>query len=85
MGAAARGTLVTALSPQLTKFDERVLAAIPEGKGARTRKIVDEVHDHYERHTWQSWSIPTREDIVGVLRGLEHLGLARHANGWWRR
>jgi hypothetical protein len=73
------------LSPALTKFDERVLAEVPEGRGARVRRIVEEVRCHYQRHTWATWEIPSRDDIIGVLRGLEHLGYIHQRNGGWRR
>lgn len=59
------------LAPQLTSLDRRVLAMV-EARPRRARYVAK----------------ATREslgDITLILRGLEHLGLVKHANGWWRR
>jgi hypothetical protein len=68
------------LSPTLTKFDERVLTAIPADRAERTKFIVAIVQRHYG-----PGDMPTRRDIIETLRGLEHLGLCQQRNGWWRR
>jgi hypothetical protein len=78
-----------ALTPTLTRFDERVLAAVPQGKGARVGRIVADVlrgYRHHDHGSYVRWcGCPSRDDIVGVLRGLEHLGAIHQRSGWWRR
>jgi hypothetical protein len=84
---------MTALSPKLTPLDERVLAAAQTPRRARsiaedmTPKPVgyhpqwcsDELRMRYGRAVEAKLT-----EVVGVLRGLEHLELVRRSkNGWW--
>ena len=65
--------------PELTPLDRRVLEAVqrPAQVGmAWTRANEGRAHWH---STWLK-----REEIDGILRGLEHFGLVeRKGGGWW--
>jgi hypothetical protein len=64
---------------KLRPLDERVLAALPEptAAGVRARHVAAAV---YARVT----GAEVRE-AREILRGLEAVGLAYQAGGWWRR
>lgn len=62
----------TPLAPPLTPLDRRVLAMIDRPTGVRCEDVA--------RRTRQPVG-----DVRQILRGLEHLGLACGAGGWWRR
>ena len=64
------------LTPTLTRLDEVVLAAVPHDRGARMWTIYLTATTHRDE---------SREDVLLVLRGLEHLGYVTNNNGWWRR
>lgn len=62
-----------ALSPRLTRLDERILSMVPGRKpGARSRWIAARLSED-------------PAEVRRVLRGLEHLGRVECRNGWWRR
>lgn len=63
--------MTTAMAPQLTLLDRRVLAMIDRPKGLRECEITRRVRQ-------------PRDDVRLILRGLEHLGLAEQRGGWWR-
>lgn len=82
---------MTALEPKLTRLDERVLRLVPEEGCVRARDVAhgtwqpgQRTHQPggsrtpaYERHC---------EEILGILRGLRHLGYVRYRRGgWWTR
>ncbi len=72
-----------ALLPRLTALDRRVLDALPAadegGKRARDTFTAPRV----QRWGWDAAA--AYEEHCAVLRGLEAVGLARCAGGWWRR
>lgn len=65
------------LTPRLTALDERVLGALPEHGSLRLRALL--AANPVLR------SGDPREDVLGILRGLEAVGLASGRGGWWRR
>jgi hypothetical protein len=70
----------------LTPLDQRVLAQLASGRARRLAAIVDGV---YPASRWDSG--PTEQTIIArnrevreILRGFEHLGIARQRRGgWW--
>lgn len=72
-----------ALAPRLTALDERVLANLPENGAIRTGALARLVYRPGRHRT--PTSAAELAELDGILRGLEHLGLARSAGGWWRR
>lgn len=85
--------LMTALSPKLTPLDERVLAAVQTPR--RARSIAEDMVRTPFAGPRTRWSHQAQlrygraveakhMEVVGVLRGLEHLGLVKRSkNGWW--
>jgi hypothetical protein len=71
------------LTPRLTALDERVLAQLPQDGARRARDIARDV---YRRGSLRCATTQAEMDeLVGILRGLEHIGLVAQAGGWWRR
>lgn len=71
------------LTPRLTALDESVLAALHPDVGMRPARIAKQVY-----RPGRSRSPTTSDELAelhGILRGLEHLGLASCSHGWWRR
>ncbi len=71
------------LTPRLTALDERVLAALDPDVGVRLAKVAARVY-RPGRHRAPTTGAEL-DELAGILRGLEHLGLVRQAGGWWRR
>lgn len=75
-------TAPAARTPTLTALDERVLGELaPDRRGVRASAIARELNRR--RPAWSPYT--AQDEVRGVLRGLEHLGLARQRGGWWRR
>lgn len=81
--------MTDALRPRLTRLDERVLEALaaPEcvtatQQAARLGAIVAEMNRG--KDPWSAARTDAAE-VRGILRGLEHLGLARRRGAWWSR
>lgn len=70
------------LEPQLTKLDERVLAALDRQSGQRLAQIMKRIHRHDSRY--YIFPRTREEDVRLILRGFEHLGKAQCRGGWWR-
>jgi hypothetical protein len=70
-----------ALTPNLTPLDRRVLEAVrrPARAASVTWGIYGASRQEFDRVD------PARlDEVVAILRGLEHLGLVkRKAGGWW--
>lgn len=69
-----RETLTPKLAPKLTPLDKRILNRLSD-RGKRPARIAIEL----------SPTLITGPEVRGILRGLEHLGLARNNRGWWTR
>lgn len=60
------------LAPPLTALDRRLLALIDRPHGQRVNDLARRLR------------IDPGE-VRSILRGMEHLGYARQAGGWWKR
>lgn len=68
------------LLPELTSIDRRVLAAVR--KPAQVGMAWVRVNEG-RAHWHSAWL--RRDEVEGILRGLEHLGYVRRKRGgWWQ-
>lgn len=90
-----------ALSPKLTRLDERVLDALRTGRAMRAREIINSIYGHHRvrnpdwdwddlagRPYWVNEPAATGEqaqEVREILEGLAHLGHVRKCRGGWWR
>ena len=70
---------MTAMVPELTQLDRKVLAAVQQP--ARIREVAERVN-----HRRPGWDTISDRDVREILQGLRHLGYVKQSRGgWWHR
>lgn len=75
---------MTELGPRLTKLDQHVIDALPAA-GCRGRRAAAIATDVAAASAGAGANAGPRleGEVLGILRGLEHLGRAHNDHGWW--
>lgn len=81
----------------LTRLDQKVLAALDDGRSLRASKVIDALYPPRRRwefdlagHMTYDWVTPAtadqQQEVREILSGLAHLGVVRRKpGGWWAK